>query len=637
MAWNYENGAAGVIAGVTNWKGAWVTSTLYKIGDGVQNDGSAYVCILEHTSGATTEPGTGASWSTYWSLLASKGDTGSGITDNDAIHDNVSGEINAITAKSALVDNDIFIIEDSEATNVKKKTLFSSIKSVLKIYFDTLYALASHNHSASAINADTLDGDRLPAISSAKKGAVPATGTPSGKFLKDDNTWATPAGGGTGDVVGPATNTDAKIPQWNGANSKTLKDGLGLVTTLGSPGADTNIPSEKAVRAAISAAGGGDVSGPISAVDGNFASFDATTGKLIKDSGSKAADFATSGHNHDSAYTAKNTAITAATKTKITYDSKGLVTAGADATQDDIGDGTTNKQYSATEKTKLSGIETAADVTDAGNVGSSLHGATAKTTMVDADKIAIIDTEASNVLKTLSWAYVKSILKTYFDTLYNLYVHPNHSGDVTSVADGATTIAAKAVTLAKMNDLAQNTIIGRVTASTGVPEALTAANVRTIINVADGATANAKATGAEIDTGTDDAKFATAKAIADSAVSTATKTQTLTNKRITKRVGTTSDAATVTPDADASDMHTITAIAQAFTLANPSGTPTSGQKLIIRIKDNATGRAITWGNAYRAIGVTLPTTTVASKTHYIGCVYNSADSKWDVVAVGAEA
>ena len=39
--------------------------------------------------------------------------------------------------------------------------------------------------------------------------------------------------------------------------------------------------------------------------------------------------------------------------------------------QDDIGDGTTYKQYSATEKTKLAGIETAADVTDAANVGAA--------------------------------------------------------------------------------------------------------------------------------------------------------------------------------------------------------------------------------------------------------------------------
>ena len=39
--------------------------------------------------------------------------------------------------------------------------------------------------------------------------------------------------------------------------------------------------------------------------------------------------------------------------------------------QDDIGDGTTYKQYSATEKTKLAGIEASADVTDAANVSAA--------------------------------------------------------------------------------------------------------------------------------------------------------------------------------------------------------------------------------------------------------------------------
>lgn len=39
--------------------------------------------------------------------------------------------------------------------------------------------------------------------------------------------------------------------------------------------------------------------------------------------------------------------------------------------QDDVGDGTTYKQYSATEKTKLAGIEANADVTDATNVAAA--------------------------------------------------------------------------------------------------------------------------------------------------------------------------------------------------------------------------------------------------------------------------
>ncbi len=66
-------------------------------------------------------------------------------------------------------------------------------------------------------------------------------------------------------------------------------------------------------------------------------------------------------------------------------------------------------------------------------------------------------------------------------TSANLYVHPNHSGDVTSVADGATTIANSAVTLAKMQNITTSSILGRVTASTGIVEVLTPANVRTII------------------------------------------------------------------------------------------------------------------------------------------------------------
>ncbi|MES2539145.1 MAG: DUF2793 domain-containing protein [Pseudomonadota bacterium] len=55
----------------------------------------------------------------------------------------------------------------------------------------------------------------------------------------------------------------------------------------------------------------------------------------------------------------------------------------------------------------------------------------------------------------------------------NNYVHPNHSGDVTSVADGATTIAANAVGFTKLADIATDSLIGRDTAGTGDPEAIT--------------------------------------------------------------------------------------------------------------------------------------------------------------------
>jgi len=102
-----------------------------------------------------------------------------------------------------------------------------------------------------------------------------------------------------------------------------------------------------------------------------------------------------------------------------TVDSVNSQTGAVVLDADDIDDtSTTNKFTTASDISKLSGIEALADVTDAGNVGSSIHGSTAKTTPVDADTVPLIDSAASNVLKKLSWANIKATLKTYFDTLY---------------------------------------------------------------------------------------------------------------------------------------------------------------------------------------------------------------------------
>ena len=104
----------------------------------------------------------------------------------------------------------------------------------------------------------------------------------------------------------------------------------------------------------------------------------------------------------------------------------------------------------------------------------------------------------------------------------------------------------------------------------------------------------------------------------------------------TPRVQTTASAATVTP-VNTNDLVTITAQAAALALANPTGTWVEGQPLMIRIKDNGTARAITYDTNYRAIGITLPTTTVISKTTYLGLIYNSTDTKWDVIGVTTQA
>lgn len=113
-----------------------------------------------------------------------------------------------------------------------------------------------------------------------------------------------------------------------------------------------------------------------------------------------------------------------------------------------------------------------------------------------------------------------------------------------------------------------------------------------------------------------------------------TGTETLTNKRINPRVVSTASTATLTPDVSTGDEFDLTAQAAALSIANPTGTPVNGQKIIIRIKDNGTARAITWsGTQYRAsTDLAFPTTTIINKTMYIGLIYNSADTKWDMIA-----
>jgi hypothetical protein len=94
-------------------------------------------------------------------------------------------------------------------------------------------------------------------------------------------------------------------------------------------------------------------------------------------------------------------------------------------------------------------------------------------------------------------------------------------------------------------------------------------------------------------------------------------------------------------DSDTYDMFVATAQSGAVTIAADAGSPNNGDKLVFRITDDGTARAITWttgsAKAYRAVGATMPTTTVISKTVYVGFIYNSTAARWDCVAVAQEA
>ena len=113
--------------------------------------------------------------------------------------------------------------------------------------------------------------------------------------------------------------------------------------------------------------------------------------------------------------------------------------------------------------------------------------------------------------------------------------------------------------------------------------------------------------------------------------------KSITRKNIIKPISNSVETATtLTPNIDEYEQEIVTDLASALTIAAPTGTPSTGMKLVIRLTDDGTARALTWKVIYRAIGVTIPSTTTANKILYVGCVYDEAGSKWDVVAVKEE-
>lgn len=127
-------------------------------------------------------------------------------------------------------------------------------------------------------------------------------GTPSSSnYLSGDGTWKTPAGGGAGDVVGPAAAADSHLAMFDGVTGKLLKDGgvsPATITPANTVSNETsfNITPGAGASAAYSRAdhthgtpatpaGAGDMIGPTVSIDGHLVVFDGVTGKLVKDGG----------------------------------------------------------------------------------------------------------------------------------------------------------------------------------------------------------------------------------------------------------------------------------------------------------------------------------------------------------------
>ena len=161
------------------------------------------------------------------------------------------------------------------------------------------------------------------------------------------------------------------------------------------------------------------------------------------------------------------------------------------------GNASTSESNALTYKNAAESAKTAAELAQAGaetaldDFDDRYLGSKAANPTLDNDGAALLD-------GALYWNTVAPELRVYDlgGTAWlsiNNYTHPNHTGEVTSSGDGALTITENAVSLPKMAQIATSILLGRSTGGTGNVEALSAAVVRAILNIEDGATADQSA------------------------------------------------------------------------------------------------------------------------------------------------
>ncbi len=255
------------------------------------------------------------------------------------------------------------------------------------------------------------------------------------------------------------------------------------------------------------------------------------------------------------------------------------------------------------------------------NIGASeikadiITGLTSEATIDAADELMIYDSSATALKKMTRSDFVAGLSSGIAD---------GDKGDITVSASGATwTIDNDAVTYAKIQNVSTtDKVLGRSTAGAGDIEEITlTAAGRALVDDADAPSQRTTLGLGNVDNTSDATKNSA--------------TTTLTNKRVTKRVVALTDGANIATNSDNGDLFTVT-LGGNRTMDNPTGTPTDGQQIMYRLKqDGAGNRTITWGAAFRfSTDVVSPTlTTTLNKIDYVGFQYNVADSTWDCLAV----
>jgi len=454
-----------------------------------------------------------------------------------------------------------------------------------------------------------VDGDDLPALSTTKKGGAPATGTPSGKFLRDDATWQTVGGSGT--VTDFHESLGVKLTPNPITTSGVVFLDTATVHTWVSGWAPGGTPDSDYVRITAD-------SGRIKVLNGKMA---AMAGLYHADTSA-----AESAYVSSKTMTDADNAVRAAVRDTVgaIADINAATISGKDTSAAGLRGmyGSASVDPSADEKAALAGTDGTPSVTNKYVTNSDSRNSDART------PTAHTDSHKSGGADDIP---IDSLAAAADNTLLNATTSA-HGLIVKAVAPAAGIRNVVAIdnteTNYKVTALVDNTnpeALGAVGPGTQLVAARRD-HVHPMPAIRDTA---AIVAGDSADAARSDA--------ADSAAVYAGDTAAVLRAEAPTRDTSLSNPSTIAVNAGLYGQVTVTGLAQTLTIGAPTGSPLNGQRLTIRIKDDGTTRPLSWNGAFKAYtDVTLSTGTTAGKTMYWQALYNSTDSKWDVLASQGE-
>lgn len=275
----------------------------------------------------------------------------------------------------------------------------------------------------------------------------------------------------------------------------------------------------------------------------------------------------------------------------------------------------TDNNYTTTEKSKLAGIAAGAEVnvnadwTAGSGDAQILNKPTVVSAFTNDAGYLTSYTETDPVYTASSW-YTTTNNSANWDTAYGWGNHAS-AGYLTSYTETDPIVGA-------VNGLVKANGAGTIASAVAGTDYLAPAAIGTTVQAYDA-----------------DLTTWAGKTAPTGVVVGDTDTQTLTNKKIEERVVAASDATSITINADTTDLATQanTQAAGTLTINAPTGTPVNGQKLMLRLQSTNV-QTFSWNSIFAgSTDLVLPAASSgSSKYDYVGFIYNSTASKWQIIA-----